>query len=85
MYSFKLDKQSECFAINKTHCMLGFLSSAVFFFFNKISSFGKHLQDYPREVGILYFHTYVGSGHFLGFKILNFDIFFVSEKNIFWV
>ena len=27
--------------------------------------------------GVLrYFHTYVGSGHFLGFKILNFNIFF---------
>ena len=27
--------------------------------------------------GVLrYFHTHVGSGHFLGFKILNFNIFF---------
>ena len=24
-----------------------------------------------------YFHTYVGSDHFLGFKILNFNIFFI--------
>ena len=29
----------------------------------------------PRPRGVLrYFHTYVGSGHFLGFKILNFII-----------
>ena len=29
--------------------------------------------------GVLrYFHTYVGSGHFLGFKILNFNIFFLG-------
>ena len=42
------------------------------------------LEPGPRGVwgggggggGVLrYFHTYVGSGHFLGFKILNFNIF----------
>ena len=33
---------------------------------------------------LLYFHTYVGSGHFGGFKILNFIIFGVFRKmNIF--
>ena len=33
--------------------------------------------------GVLgYLHTYVGSGHFFGFKILNVNIFFCfSEKN----
>ena len=30
----------------------------------------------PMGGGIWYFHTYVGSGHFWGFKILNFSIFF---------
>ena len=31
--------------------------------------------------GVLgYFHTYVGSGHFFGFKILNFNIFGVFRK-----
>ena len=36
--------------------------------------------------GVLwYFHTYIGSGYFLEFKILNFNIFWVSRKrNIFW-
>ena len=30
----------------------------------------------PGGGGVLwYFHTYVGSGHFLGLKILNFNIF----------
>ena len=30
-------------------------------------------------------HTYVGSSHFFGFKILNFNIFGVVRKmNIFW-
>ena len=33
-------------------------------------------------MGVLcYFHTYVGSGHFLGLKILNFNIFFGHQKN----
>ena len=42
------------------------------------------LEPGPRGVGgwvggggggvLRYFHTYVGSGHFLGFKILNFNI-----------
>ena len=32
-------------------------------------------------VVLLYFHTYVGSAHFLGVKFLNFNIFFkFSEK-----
>ena len=31
----------------------------------------------PRGGGVLrYFHTYVGSGHYWGFKILNFNFFF---------
>ena len=37
--------------------------------------------------GILKFYTYVGSGHFLGLIIFNFNIFgfFFSEKNdYFW-
>ena len=41
------------------------------------------LEPGPRGVGVCvgggvlrYFHTYVGSDHFLGFKILNFNIFF---------
>ena len=29
---------------------------------------------------LLYFNTYVGSGYFLGFKILNFNIFWVFQK-----
>ena len=34
--------------------------------------------------GVLwYFHTYVGSGYFFGFKILNFNIFGVFRMNIF--
>ena len=33
----------------------------------------------------IYFHTYVGLGHFLGFKILNFNILGGFQKNnIFW-
>ena len=33
----------------------------------------------------VYFHIYVGLGHFLGFKILNFNIFGVfQKKKIFW-
>ena len=37
----------------------------------------------PRGV-LRYFHTYVGSAHFLGFKIMNFNIFGVFRKmNIF--
>ena len=36
--------------------------------------------------GVLkYFHTYVGSGHFWGFKILNFNIILGFQKNeYFW-
>ena len=51
---------------------------------------GKRLkaghQRPPGRGGLLwYFHTYVGSGHFLGFKILNFNIFLAfSEKLIFF-
>ena len=39
-----------------------------------------------RGGGVLwYFHTYVGTGYFLGFKILNFNIFGGFEKNeYFW-
>ena len=38
----------------------------------------------PRGV-LLIFHTYVGSGHFLGFKILNFNIFWSFQKyDYFW-
>ena len=29
---------------------------------------------------LLYFHSYVGSGYFLGFKILNFNIFWDVQK-----
>ena len=41
------------------------------------------LEPGPRGVGgggevLRYFHTYVSSGHFLGFKILNFNIFFLG-------
>ena len=39
-----------------------------------------------RGGGILeywYFHTYIGSGHILGFKILNFNIFWGFQKNNF--
>ena len=37
--------------------------------------------------GVLqYFHTYVGSGHFWGFKILNFNnlVFFFQNSFFFW-
>ena len=34
---------------------------------------GIHL----RGGGVLYFHKNVGSGHFGGFKILNFNIYFI--------
>ena len=30
--------------------------------------------------GLWYFHTYLGSGHFLGVKILNFNIFGGFQK-----
>ena len=33
---------------------------------------------------LLYFHTYVGLGYFLGFKILNFNIFGGFQKTDFW-
>ena len=37
----------------------------------------------PRGVGgvLRYFHAYVGSAHFFGFKTLNFNIFWVFRKN----
>ena len=36
--------------------------------------------SYP--VGVLgYFHTYIGSDHFWGFRILNFNIFLGFQKN----
>ena len=35
--------------------------------------------------GVLYFHTFIGSGHFFGFKILNLTIFRGFQKNeYFW-
>ena len=38
----------------------------------------------PGEEILRYFHTYVGSGHFWGFEILNFNIFGgFQKKNIF--
>ena len=43
------------------------------------------INSSPRRV-LWNFHTYVGSGHFFGFKILIFNIFWVFRKiNIFWV
>ena len=38
------------------------------------------LEPGPRGVGgvLRYFQTYIGSGQFLGFKILNFNIFFLG-------
>ena len=30
---------------------------------------------------LIYFHTYVGSFHFLGVKFLNFNIFWGFQKN----
>ena len=35
----------------------------------------------PRGGVLWYFHTYVGSGHFLGVKNLNFNIFGGFQKN----
>ena len=35
----------------------------------------------PGGGGTQIFHTYVGSGYFLGFKILNFNIFLSFQKN----
>ena len=73
MYSFKLDKQSECFAINKTHCMLDFYR--LLFFLNKINFFGKHLQDYPsREVGGTLISSYIRRlGSFFGVQNFEFQ------------
>ena len=34
------------------------------------------------EGGSLIFHTYVGSSHFLGFKIFSFNIFFRFSKKL---
>ena len=35
--------------------------------------------------GVLFFHTFIGSGHFLGFKILNLTILGGFQKNkYFW-
>ena len=60
MYSFKLDKQSECFAINKTHCMLDFYR-LLLFFFNKINSFGKQsLYRIGIFLGLLKFQLFFG-------------------------
>ena len=39
-------------------------------------------KSIPRGGGVLrYFHTYVGSDHFLGVKFLNFNIFWGFQKN----
>ena len=71
------------------------------FFFFKVSLFSKNLfsnhyklssllynhltPSIPQGVVLWYFHTYVGSGHFSGFKILNFNIFLGFQKNkYFW-
>ena len=37
--------------------------------------------EVPGGGGTLIFHTYVGSAHFFGFKILNFNIFLGFQKN----
>ena len=49
-------------------------------------------MDNPRGGGGVYFDTYVGSGHFLGSKILNFNILgffrkinFFFGMNILWI
>ena len=42
-------------------------------------------MSHPRGRGTLNVHIYVGSGHFLGLKILNFNIFRGFQKNeYFW-
>ena len=38
----------------------------------------------PRGV-LRYFLTYVSSDHFLGFKILNFNIFWGFQKNVYFL
>ena len=38
----------------------------------------------PRGV-LWYFHTYVGSVHFLGVKFLNFNIFWGFHKNLYFL
>ena len=60
----------------------------------KANSFLPQNGEGAKPWGVLwYFHTYAGSGHFLGFEILNFNIFlgFQRKKNtgmkllwIFW-
>ena len=52
--------------------------------FSNLFSIKKKL--YIPEGVLCYFHTYVGSGYFFGFKILNFNIFlwFSEKMNIFW-
>ena len=40
------------------------------------------LGSHPRGVYSDMYHTYVGSGHFLGFRILNFNILGVFRKKI---
>ena len=50
----------------------------------KVTCNWMHATLQPRRV-LWYFHTYVGSHHFWGFKILNFNIYvFFSEKKIFF-
>ena len=38
--------------------------------------------EWEWEWGSLIFHTYVGSSHFLGFKIFSFNIFFGFSKKL---
>ena len=40
-----------------------------------------NLANCPPRGVLWYFHTYVGSGNFTGFKILNFNIFWSFQKN----
>ena len=47
---------------------------------NSIFSARLYAQGGGGGVVLRYFHTYVGSRHFLGFKILNFNIFCGFQK-----
>ena len=53
---------------------------------SSLCKFGKPMREPRGGGGVLwYFHTYLGSGHFWGIKILIFNIFGVFRKiNIFW-
>ena len=50
------------------------------------STTGRKLKNraVPGGGGFWYFHLHVGSGHFLASEILNFIIFVVFRKMIFW-